>query len=86
MSEKSASSDEAANGIGILVAIVCALAGYAQGGWVGALVAAGVAYGGVRLLFITFGLLIRFAVLGFVLLIAFVILKNRYDWLAGLFQ
>ena len=87
MSEKAeTSSKEAANGIGAIVAIICAFAGYAQGGWVGALIAAAVAFGGVHLLFITFGLLVRFVVLGVILLIAFVILRNRYEFLAGLFQ
>lgn len=87
MSEKAESSGkEAANGLAVVVAIICAFAGYAQGGWVGAAVAAAVAFGGVHLLFITFGLLVRFVVLGVVLLIAFVILQNRYEFLAGLFQ
>lgn len=87
MSEKAETSGtDVANGIGAVLAIVCAFAGYAQGGWVGAAVAAAAAFGGVHLLFFTVGVLMRFIVLGVVLLIAFAILKNRYDWLAGLFS
>ena len=84
--QQKSSSTEAANGIGALVAIIVAFAGYAQGGWIGAAVAAAVAFGGVHLLFLTFGLLVRFVVLGVVLLIALLILKSRAEWLAALFS
>lgn len=56
MSEKTETSPgEAATGIGILVAIVCAVAAFAQGGgWGGAAIAGAMAFGGVKLLFLTF--------------------------------
>lgn len=87
MAEKAEpSGTELANRFAIVIAIICAIAGHAQGGWVGAAIAAAVAFGGVHLLFFTVGVLMRFIVLGIVLLIAFVILQNRYEFLAGLFR
>lgn len=87
MSDKTETSgSDIANGIGVILAVICGFAGHAQGGWPVALAAAAMAYGGVRLLFFAVGVAMRFVVLGVVLLIAFAILKNRYDWLAGLFS
>lgn len=72
--------------LAIIAAIVCGFAGYDYGGWGGALAAAAVAFGGVYLLFTAIVLALRLAVGGAILLVILVALKNRWDWLSGLFQ
>lgn len=49
---KPATSKDWVNGLGVIAGIICAFAGYDQGGWIGAIIAAFVAFGGVHLMFI----------------------------------
>jgi hypothetical protein len=84
--EKKAETSEIVNGLGVLAAIICSFLGYAHGQWVGAIVAAGVAYGGVWLAFHAINLALRITVMGAVLILILASLKNRWDWLAGLVQ
>lgn len=83
---KSSGVDDAANTLGIIAAIFCAFLGYSHGEWPGAVVAAIVAYGGVRLAFAAVGLALRLMAGGLVLLLMVAALKNRWDWLLGLGQ
>lgn len=84
MSESSGS--DAANGLGILAAILCFFLGFDKGGWGGGLLTAAVAYGGVRLAFMAIGLLWTWLVSGAVLALVLFALKNRWDWLREFLQ
>lgn len=75
-----------ANGLGGIAAIICAFAGYDQGGWIGAIIAAVLAFGGVHLMFAAIGLAFRLAIGAVILLVILTVLGNRAEWLAGLFQ
>ena len=87
MSEKKTSSPrDAANGVGVIAGIICAFAGYDQGGWIGAIIAAAVAFGGVHLMFAAIGLALRLAIGAVILLVILAALGNRVEWLARLFQ
>ena len=77
---------EAANSLGGLAAFFCAFAGYDQGGWPGALIAAALAFGGVHLMFAAISLAFRLAIGAVILLVILAALGNRAQWLAGLFQ
>lgn len=68
-----------------IAAIICAFAGYDVGQWPGAIGAAVVAFGGVYMLFAAIVLGIKLAIGGAVLLLMAFALKNRWDWLSGLF-
>ena len=46
MAEKQSSVGDAANGLGILAAIICFFIGFDKGAWVGGFITAAVAYGG----------------------------------------
>lgn len=70
---KEPSAKDWANGLGAVAGIICAFAGYAQGGWVGAVFAA-------------VGLAIRLAVGGIILLVILAVLANRAEWIFGPFQ
>ena len=75
-----------ANGLGAIAGIICAFAGYDQGGWIGAIIAAVLAFGGVHLMFAAIGLAFRLAIGAAILLVILAVLGNRFQWLAGLFQ
>lgn len=55
MSEKPSSSGDAANGLGILAAIICFFFGFDKGEWVGGFIAAAGAYGGCASLSLRLG-------------------------------
>ena len=80
----SSSSGSPAHAIGIIAAIICFFFGFDQGAWIGGLVAAAMAYGGVLLAFAAIAIAIRLAAGAAVLLLILIALKNRWDWLAGL--
>ena len=84
--QKTSGATEAANGLGLLAAIICAFFGFEQGGWPGALIAAAFAFGGVHLAFAAVALALRLAAAGVVLLLMLLALHNRWQWLSGLFQ
>ena len=83
---KETTATDVANGLGALAAIICAFLGYAHGEWPGAIAAAVVAFGGVHLAFAAIAIALRLAAGAVVLLLVLAALKNRWDWLAGLFQ
>lgn len=72
--------------IASIAAVICGFAGYDVGQWPGAIAAAVVAFGGIYLLFAAIVLGLKLAVGGVVLLLMIAALKNRWDWLSGLFQ
>jgi hypothetical protein len=84
MAEKQSSVGDAANGLGILAAIICFFIGFDKGAWVGGFITAAVAYGGVRLAFVAVSLLWRWLIISAVLLLLLASLVNRWNWLAGL--
>lgn len=75
-----------ANGLGGIAGIICAFAGYDQGGWIGAIIAAVFAFGGVHLMFAAVNLAFRLAIGAVILIVILAALGNRAQWLAGLFQ
>lgn len=86
MSDASKSDSDPRFVLALIAAVVCAFAGYDYGQWPGAIAAAVVAFGGVYMLFAAILLGIKLAVGGVVLLLMITALKNRWDWLSGLFQ
>lgn len=83
---KSSDTSEFVNFLGVIAAIICAFLGYSKGDWIGALIAAGVGYGGVWLAFHVINLALRVAILGVILAIMALALKNRWDWIVSLTQ
>lgn len=86
MSEKKSSGDDWLNGFGLLAGIICALAGYGQGGWGMAIVAFFLGWGAVLLAAKFIGWLIAWLIGGVILLVMFAVLSNRVEWLRALFQ
>ena len=84
--EGSTSARDWANSLGAFAGIICAFAGYDQGGWIGAIIAAVAAFGGVHLMFAAIGLAFRLAIGAVILLVILATLGNRAQWLLGLFQ
>jgi len=86
MSENTRNSSDPRPTIAAIAAIICAFGGYDVGQWPGAVAAAVVAFGGVYMLFAAILLGIKLAIGGIVFLMLVLALKNRWDWLVGLFQ
>ena len=72
--------------LAVIAAIICAFAGYDAGQWPGAFAAAAVAFGGVYALFAAIVIGLKLVIGGVVFVVIVASLKNRWDWLSGLFQ
>jgi hypothetical protein len=77
---------EFSNGLALLAAVICGFAGFSQGGWELAIVAALVGGGAVKLAFAFVRLLIPFLVTGVILVVIGFILVDHVEWLERLFN
>lgn len=84
--EQNSDPSELVNGLASGAAILCAFLGYSHGGWVGAIIAAFMAFGGVWLAFHAISLAWRIILMSAVLLMILAALFNRWHWLMGLLE
>lgn len=87
MSEQTKNSEEnPLGGIAVVIGIICAIAGYSDGGWPVAIGTFFLGYGSVFLAAKILGVFLGWLVTGGVLLVLVAIFLSRWEKIAALFQ